>query len=88
MAKPKVVLNHKGVSQIARSQWAVDQVKKRADDIAERANSTTRDGEGYETDTYVGKNRARASVRTETPYAVRHNLKYNTLLRVLGEVSE
>jgi hypothetical protein len=40
-------------------------------------------GEGYKSDTYVGKNRANAMVYADTYQAKRDNLKYNSILKAV-----
>lgn len=77
MSNVKVVLNKEGVRELLKSQEVMNECKKHASDIAERA------GEGYEVSTYTGKNRANARVRAATPHAYYSNLKHNTLLKAL-----
>ncbi|WZU00311.1 hypothetical protein MGH68_11980 [Erysipelothrix sp. D19-032] len=53
--------------------------------LSSRANSIkSKLGEGYETDIYVGKNRANASIRAESKEAKRDNKKNNTLLKAMN----
>ena len=40
-------------------------------------------GDGFGSDTYVGSNRANASIRTTTPEAYYSNLKHNTILKAV-----
>lgn len=73
----KFVLNHSGVRDLLRSEKMQNVVKSYADDIKEQA------GEGYESDSYVGRNRVNASVWPETIHAKHSNLKHNTLLKAM-----
>lgn len=78
MSKVKFELNRAGVRELMRSQEATNVCKTYADAIRTRA------GEGYEVDTYVGKNRANASVYAATYEARKDNLENNTLLKARG----
>lgn len=73
----EVTLNPAGVRDLLRSKEIQSIVKKHADAIQRRA------GDGYETSTFVGKNRCNASVKAKTSKARRDNLKNNTLLKAV-----
>lgn len=75
MKKVKVVLNSAGVRELLRSDEMESMLAKKASDIRDRC------GDGYESDSYKGKNRAKATVWTATPDAMRDNSKNNTLLK-------
>ena len=75
MKKVKVVLNRAGVRELLRSDEMESMLGKKASDIRGRC------GEGYEADSYKGKNRAKATVWTATPDAMRDNSNNNTLLK-------
>ena len=77
MGKVKFKLNTSGVRAILQSDEMMSICKEYADGIQARA------GEGYETDTFVGKNRVNASVFTATPEAMKDNLENNTLLKAV-----
>ena len=77
MAKVKFKLNRSGVRELLRSEKMMSVCKGYADGIRERA------GEGYEQDTYVGKNRVNAMVYPDTIKAKRDNLDNNTLLKAV-----
>lgn len=77
MAKIKFELNRNGVSELLKGD-AMQGVLK---DHASRTASAC--GAGYESDVYVGKNRANASVYAESFSAKRDNLKNNTILKNL-----
>lgn len=78
MPKTKIVLNSAGVRALLQSQEMQTMLSERAQEIAARA------GSGYETDVFVGRNRANASVFASDPEAVKDNMKNNTLLKALG----
>lgn len=77
MANVKLELNREGVRELLRSSEMMDICSQLAENVAARA------GDGYETSTYVGKNRVNASVKAETFRARYDNLKNNTLLKAL-----
>lgn len=77
MASLKFELNRSGVSQLLKSSEMQAVLTEKAQGIRERC------GDGYETDTYVGKTRANAMVRPATIKAKRSNLKNNTLLKAV-----
>lgn len=56
----KIKLNKPGVRELLRGEEMQADLKRRADKIAAAA------GPGNEVETFVGKNRARATVRTAT----------------------
>ena len=78
MSKVKFELNRAGVRELLRSPEALSVCKTYAGAIRNRA------GEGYEVTTYVGKNRANASVHAETYEARKDNYENNTLLKARG----
>ena len=75
MSKVKFQLNRAGVRELLRSQGAANVCRTYANAVRNRA------GEGYEVDTYTGKNRANASVRAATYKARKENYENNTLLK-------
>lgn len=77
MAKFKFELNKAGVGELLKSEEMMTICKEYADGIRARA------GEGYETDTYVGKTRANAMVYPATKEAYMDNLENNTLLKAV-----
>ena len=77
MANAKIELNREGVRALLKSPEMMDICSELAEEVASRA------GDGYETSTYVGKNRVNASVKAETFRAMHDNLKNNTLLKAL-----
>lgn len=77
MSKNKFVLNSAGVRGLLQGEEMQTHLKDIADGIQQRA------GEGYESDIYVGVNRANAMVRAETPKAKTDNMKNNTLLKAV-----
>ena len=77
--KVKVKMNGKSARELLNSAVVRDALKARADAIAAAS------GDGYEPSVQTGKNRARASVITGTPKAMRDNAKNNTLLKSLGQ---
>ena len=78
MSKVKFELDKGGVRDLLRSQEALNVCKGYAETARNRA------GEGYEVTTFVGRNRANASVYAETYEARKDNYDNNTLLKSLG----
>lgn len=79
MAKTKVVLNRKGVRALLRSSGVLDDLFRRAVAIERSANSA--EPGGFEADSEVGPNRARASVRTVTREGVNAEVKDRSLTK-------
>ena len=77
MGKVKIVLNREGVRSLLKSQEMQDICKEHATSIRSRC------GSGYETDVYVGQNRANAMVWTDTLEAIKDNLQNNTILKAM-----
>lgn len=75
MGNTRFVLDSKGVRELMKSQEMQSLLVKKAKEIADRC------GDGYETDSYVGKNRANASISAATKKARKDNLDNNTLLK-------
>ena len=73
----KFMLNRAGVAELMKSPEMVAFLKETAKTIRNRV------GDGYETSTFVGKNRANISVKTKSRKAIRDNNKNNTLLKAL-----
>lgn len=77
MAKMKIELNRKGVSELMRSSEMQSILREQAEAIQGRC------GDGYSTTTKTGKNRAYANVFPETWRAKNSNKKHNTLLKAV-----
>lgn len=77
MSKLTVKLNSSGVRQMLRSPEMEALLKERAQNIVSGL------GEGYDSTTYSGKNRANASIRATSWAAYRNELKNNTILKAL-----
>lgn len=75
--KATVKINSRAVGEYLRSASVEAEMLRMARAIAKAA------GAGYEASGFVGK-RARASVATVTPRAIRDNQKNQTLLRALN----
>lgn len=76
--KVTVRLHRARVRELLKSAEVLADLIRRADAIAAVA------GEGCEVDSAVGRVRARASVRTATPEAVRAEARDKTLTRAIG----
>lgn len=76
--KATVKLNRRGVAKILKDRSVERAALRRAQRIATAA------GPGYKATSMVGRNRARASVITDTYAARVDNARRNTLLRSLG----
>lgn len=77
-SKSKLELNSAGVRELLRSGAVQGDLTRRARAIAAAA------GPGFEVDSRVGPNRARASVRTATFEAMYAEATRRTLTRALG----
>ena len=75
MSKNKFVLNRSGVREMLRSEGMKGVVEGHARRIKNSA------GEGYASDSYVGKNRVNAMVYADSMRAKNDNKKNNTLLK-------
>lgn len=73
----RIKLNHAAVRALLRGPEVQAELKKRADRIAAAA------GPGHDVDIYVGRNRARADVATETFAAMRAEATERRLSRSL-----
>ena len=77
MAKVTVKLNSEGVRNLLKSQEMMDVCKEHARAIKSRCP------QGYETDSYSGKNRVNAMVYASTYQAKVDNARNNTLLKAV-----
>ena len=77
MSKVKFKLNKAGVGQLLKSAEMQRVISGKANEVAGRA------GDGFEAETYVGRDRARAVVKAETYKAYRECMDNNTLLKAL-----
>lgn len=77
MSKFKFELNRSGVRDLMQSDEMQSILKDKAN------NALNSLGQGYKTDSYVGKNRANAMVYADTYQAKRDNLKNNSILKAV-----
>ena len=77
MSKFKFELNRAGVRALMQSEEMQSILKSKAN------NALNSLGEGYKSDTYIGKNRANAMVYADSFQAKRDNLKNNTILKAV-----
>ena len=77
MSKMRFDLNKAGVRDLLRSAEMESVVSSLASDISGRC------GEGYATDSHVGKNRVNAMVYADTDEAKKDNLGNNTILKAV-----
>ena len=77
MNKYRVKLNRKNVKAYMKSESIQAMLKEQADAIAARC------GDGYTSDTYVGKTRANAMVKAETRAAIKDTLNNNTIIKAV-----
>jgi len=77
LQKIRIELNREGVRQLLRSQAMEAHLAARARQILNRL------GDGYATDTHVGRNRCNAMVWAETAAAVAETAEHNTLLKAV-----
>jgi len=73
----RLVLNRSGVRELLRSPEVEADLTRRAENVAKAA------GEGHEVDVTVGKNRVRASVRTESLKAMVNEARDRNLTRAI-----
>lgn len=77
MAKVFVKLNTANVGKLLRSQEMINALQPYADAALSRL------GEGYGSNSYVGKTRVNVEIKAETAKAWRENTKNNTILKAL-----
>lgn len=77
MAKKGFELNSAGVRELLKSEAMQNLLKSKADAAVNAC------GPGYDSDIYVGKNRANAAVFASTFLARRDNMKNNTILKAV-----
>lgn len=77
MANVRVVINMQGIQELRKSSEMQSLLKERADEIVSRCSGI------YDTDAYVGKTRANASIVTHDSATYHRNLKNNELLKAL-----
>ncbi len=82
MSEFELVLNSEGVKALLKSQEMKNICKEYADGIASRASSVS-EGAEYSAASFVGQNRAGATVKPDNPHAYYSNLKHNTLLKAM-----
>ena len=73
----KFVLNYAGVRALMQSEEMQGILKEKAN------NALNSLGEGYKSDTYVGKTRANVMVYADTYQAKSDNLKNNSILKAV-----
>lgn len=73
----EIVLNKSGFMELLKSQEIQDELLSRANEIANRCDGI------YDTNVYVGKTRANASIITHDWKTYYRNLKDNELLKAL-----
>jgi len=78
MAK-EVELDHRAIDAFLKSPQVAADLKRRADAIASAAGGAP----GYVAESFIGKSRARASVRTATAKAARAEAKNHGLITAL-----
>lgn len=79
MSKVRFELNRNGVRELMQSNEMQQILRSKAEQVKSAA------GEDYEVTSYVGKNRANASVKVTSNAAYKDNLEHNTLLKALGQ---
>lgn len=78
MSKQKFVLNRAGVRELMQSDAMVNVLQS----YANAAMASL--GDGYESSTYVGRNRANVRIEAVTSAAKKENSDNNTLLKAVG----
>lgn len=77
MSKTRIEVNAKGIRELLKSEGAMNMCMNIADGIAQEL------GDGYGTNSRMGRNRAIAEIKAETAEAYYSNLKHNTLLKAV-----
>ena len=77
MSKMEFKLNRAGVRSLMQSEEMQSTLKNKASDAVSRL------GPGYESDVYIGKNRANAMVYADSFEAKRDNSKNNSILKAV-----
>lgn len=77
MAKLRIELFHDGIRELFQSPKVMAVLKKKGDAIDDAA------GPGHEVEEFVGKNRARVTVRTATFAAMQGEASHQTLTRAI-----
>ena len=77
MAKVKFELNREGVRELMKSKEMTSGLEAIAGNVLSRL------GEGYSTNTYVGRNRVNVEVKADTFQARRENAQNNTILKAV-----
>lgn len=75
--KVKFQLNRAGVRELMKSPEMMEICRNYAESAVNRL------GDGYETSTYVGKNRVNAEVKAVTYQAAADNLRNNSILKAV-----
>ena len=78
MANVEFKLNRQGVRELLTSE----EMKSVCESYASSTVSSL--GDGYNYDSYIGKNRARATVRASSREAERDNSENNSMLKAVG----
>ena len=82
MGRRNVVINHAGFRKLLLSSQMQSEMKRRADEIAERANSNAiEQGAEYMSGAVPGRNRAHGGVVTSNAQAMRDQSSHNTLMK-------
>lgn len=77
MSDVNIVLSKDGIRELLRSEEVQGMLQERANEIVRRCGGV------YDTDVYVGKNRANSSIVTHDSATYHRNLKDNELLKAL-----
>ena len=77
MAKVKFELNREGVRELMKSDEMVSVLESYANKAVAQL------GDGYSSNTHVGRNRANAEVTADTFQARRENAQFNTILKAV-----
>lgn len=77
MARVRVVLNRKNVRELLRSEGVLNDLVRRAENIAAAA------GPGHKVDSQIGRNRARAAVITTSIEAMLAEARDRNLTRAI-----
>lgn len=77
MSKVEISLNSQGLIELMKSEEIQGELAKHAQEIVSRCGGV------YDTDIYIGKTRANASIVTHDSATYHRNLKDNELLKAL-----
>lgn len=78
MDKVEIILNPEGVRELLKSDEVSEFLQKKADEIVKKCQEGN-----YDTNKFIGRNRANVSIATHDEKTFYHNLDNNEILKAL-----